>query len=243
MNDGLVNEKRIIKSYNNKKFSQLNDFQKEVIKTIFSNIKDEDMIFSNICNRYSKPDIYFEVNNIRKYISIKSGRSDSMHFESIKSFVLFLRGLGVSNRTQKIILLFHYGDSSLDGTGTIRLCFEEIMKKYSNYIQEANEEINKIDIVKKSLDRFVFMGIESKTCFVDYIYYGNEKYGILCSKEKMVDFVLKKKYGHLKTLHIGPMTIQPFLRDVKRVSKNVYKRNMVQVKWHYLLTDMQKINK
>lgn len=241
MNKGLINEQKILASYNKKKFKQLNDFQKDIIRTIFPNISDEDVIFSDICNRYSKPDIYIEVNNIRKYISIKSGRSDSMHFESLKSFILFLRGLGVSKLTQKIIILFHYGDGSLDGTGKERLSFEKILERYAKYISYANEEIGSKLIVNEALNRFVFNGVESKTISTDYIYFGDDKYGVLASKEEIVNFVLGKKYRHLKTLHIGPLTIQPFLRDVNHKSKNIYKRHIIQVKWHYFLSDLQRI--
>lgn len=242
MERGKINEENIINVYNNKKYRDLTQFQKNIIKELFKNVKDDDLITSDICNRFSKPDIYFEINNERKNISIKSGRSDSMHFESLKSFILFLRGLGVSKETQKTIILFHFGDGTLDGTGANRLNFEKIIAEYSEHIRKANNEINSPLIVLEALNRFVFNGIEARKVYTDYIYFGDEDYGVLCSKEKLINFVLSKKYYHIKTLHFGPLTVQPYLRDVERKSRNTYKRYIVQIKWHYLLSDMQRIN-
>ena len=68
-----------------------------------------DVVYSGLCHRISKGDVYLQINNEIKYLSIKSGNTDSMHFESIVSFILFFRKLGVSEKTQKILLLFHYG--------------------------------------------------------------------------------------------------------------------------------------
>lgn len=78
--------------------------------------------------------------------------------------------------------------------------------------------------------------------YLQIIYFGNKISGVICSKEEIIKFVLSRKYDHIRTLHIGPMTIQPYLRDIKRISKNLYKRNMIQVKWSYLLSDMQRID-
>ena len=182
------------------------------------------------------------MSNVRKYISVKSGRSDSMHFESIKDFIIFLRKFGISIQTQKTILFFHYGDGTLDGTGNKRIGVEELISNYYHHIKLANYELNNKNILLDCLDRFVFKGNEYRKVFADYIYFGNKTSGVICSKEEIIKFVLSRKYDHIRTLHIGPMTIQPYLRDIKRISKNLYKRNMIQVKWSYLLSDMQRID-
>ena len=243
MNSGLTIERRIAKSYNEKYFKELNPFQKEILLKMYPQIQEKDLIK---CKGYyfskAKPDIQFIVNDEIKYVSIKSGRSDGMHIEEIKTFILFLRSLGVSIKTQKILLLYHYGDGTLNGTGKTRMLHNEIAFKYKELIEYATEELKTPEIIIPCLNRFMFTGTNLKRKSVDFIYFGDETYGILCSKNDLTNFVISRNYSHLKTMHIGPMTIQPYLRDVNRVSEHEYKRDMVQIKWHYLLTDLQKAN-
>jgi hypothetical protein len=141
----------------------------------------------------------------------------------------------VSIKTQKILLLYHYGDGTLDGSGEKRMLHNEIAYKYKDYIDYATEELKKPEIVLACLSRFVFIGTNSSRKSVDFIYFGDENYGVICSKNDLTNFVLSRNYSHLKTMHIGPMTIQPYLRDINNVSKHKYKRNFVQVKWRYYL--------
>ena len=243
MNRGIKNEYNIVNAFNGKKISELSAFQKKIIFSIFDNVNENDVVHADICNRYSKPDIYLSIKNSVKYISVKSGKNDSMHFENIKTFILFLRKNGISTRVQKLILFFHYGDGTLNGTGKKRFDFETLSSKYYRFIKEINVELNNNLILRKCLLRFVFCGIEGRTTFSDYIYHGNENYGVLVEKDELINYVLNKSYFYYKNIHIGPLVIQPYLRDVKRKSKNVFKRNIVQVKWYYLLSDLEKINK
>lgn len=240
MNNGIKNEEKIVISYDGKKVKALSMFQKQVIKRLFGNVNDNDVVYSGLCHRISKGDVYLQINNEIKYLSIKSGNTDSMHFESIVSFILFFRKLGVSEKTQKILLLFHYGDGTLDGTGSRRMLFEELYIKYKYLIEFASKELNSKEIVSKCLDRFVIKGTENSKVPVDYFYYGDDNYGVLCSSQDLKRFVLSRNYDHYKTLHVGPMSFQPYLRDVNGISRHQYKRNIVQVKWHYFLTDLQK---
>lgn len=243
MNNGLIIEKNFKSAFNGKSFDELNDFQKKFILELFPNINDNDYI---ICSKYikefGKPDITISLNNEKKYISIKSGSSDGMHIEDIKTFILFLRSLGVSVQTQKILLLYHYGDGTLDGTGEKRMLHNEIAYKYKEHIEFANKELSNSKIVLACLNRFVLQGTNEYMQTIDYIYYGDENYGVFCSKNELANYIISRDYSHLKTLHIGPMTIQPYLRDVNNESHNKYKRHKVQIKWHYLLTDIEKTN-
>ena len=99
MNRGIKIEFELVNVFNNKKYGDLNEFHQSIVKRIFPNIIDSDLISSGICNMYSKTDIYIEFSNVRKYISVKRCRSDSMHFESIKDFIIFLRKFGISIKT------------------------------------------------------------------------------------------------------------------------------------------------
>ena len=243
MNKGLMAELDFKASFNGKIFKNLNLFQKEFMCELFPNIKLDDFI---ICKKYhkefAKPDVVISVNDMERFISIKSGSSDGMHIEDIKTFILFLRSIGVSSKTQKILLLYHYGDGTLDGTGQKRMLHNEIAYKYKDLIEFANRELSSPKIIVECLNRFVFQGTNNFMKSIDFLYYGDGIYGVYCSKNDLSNFVLSRDYSHLKTMHIGPMSIQPYLRDVDFKSKNQYKRHKVQIKWHYLLTDIEKTN-
>lgn len=242
MEQGFINEVKISNCYNGKTVRSLNDFQKDFIFKLFGPVDEDEVIQSGQMSQMYKPDIFLKIGDKTKFVSIKSGRSDSMHFEGIKSLILYLRSKGVSNDTQKIILLFHYGDGTLDGTGHQRFELNKVLAKMGDKIAKANEELNREDIIEECLYRFVFRGFRENEPCVDAIYYGDEKYGTFAKKDHIIRFVLRKRYEHINTLHIGPMTIQPYLRDVLKVSKHQEKREQIQVKWHYLLTDLQYVN-
>ena len=231
----------LVKKLNNKRICDLEKSLKDLLQKSFPKVSEQETIQSDICNRYSKPDIYIKVGKEIRYISLKSGRSDSMHFENIKTFILFLRELGVSKETQRTILYFHYGDSTLDGTGIKRYSFEELFPLISKRLKTANLELMQKGIIEAALKRFVFVGTEDRKIQVDEIWYGDNNYYLSITKRELTDFVLSKTFKHINTLHIGPMTIQPYLRDVNRKSRNQFKRQTIQVKWHYLLTDIEKI--
>ena len=242
MQKGRDIEKNIVNSYDNKIFKELNDFQKSIIKTLFDNVTNYDRIEAGSLSEMYKPDIYLKIGNTIKYVSIKSGRSDSIHFEGIKSFILYLRNKGVSLKTQKIILLFHYGDGTFDGSGGRRYEFNKIIEKMGDLLDEANAELDKKELITDLMYRFVFRGFREDEPCTDLIYFGDDNYGEYATRENIIKYVINKRYIHIKTLHVGPMTIQPYLRDVLRVSKHPEKREQIQVKWHYLLTDIQYVN-
>jgi len=241
-NNGFNNEIEICSSINNKKFKSINDFMKELIVFMYGPIDKNTIIHSEKYDPFEKADIYFEVNGIRKFVSIKSGKTKSIHSEGIKTFILFLRSLGVSVETQKTILLFQYGDGTLDGTGDKRLTHDELMIIMKNQIENANKELNNENIIKETVDRFVFTGgYGEKAKTVDFILYGTKDHGVFVSKKELLDYALKRKTEYIRTLHIGPITIRPYMRDIERKSLNPYKRDIVHGDWKDLNGDMMVI--
>lgn len=239
-NNGIKNENKIVNEINNKKINDMNPNMRSFMKELFGNIDEKITFKASLFTRTSKPDIFITYKNRMKFISIKSGKTDSLHFENIKEFVLFLRELGVSQETQKTILLFHYGDGTMTGKGETRKLYEDLIVEMKERIKKANEELNTSKIITEVFYRAAIRGNEYRSNAVDYFYYGDDKYGIYVSKEELLSFILRKKHFAFNTIHIGPMTIQPYLRDVERKSRNTFKRDFVQIKWHYFLTDMQK---
>lgn len=238
-NNGISNEKRLVEEINGKTILEVNNNIRSFLKELFGNIDEEVPFKASLFTRTAKPDIYITYKNRMKFISVKSGKTDAMHLERIKDFILFLRELGVSKETQKTILLFHYGDGTLTGEGKVRKPYEELINEMKNQIKKANEELNSSKIITEMFYRSAIKGNEYRSNGVDYFYYGNAEYGVYTSKEELLSFILRKKHYSFNTIHIGPMTIQPYLRDVNHHSKNTFKREFVQVKWHYFLADME----
>ena len=241
INQGFEHEYALVRATNEKKVKDLNPFLQDTIRTIFKEIKDEDIIYSKLCNRFAKPDISIKINDNIKYLSIKSGRTNSAHFEKIREFIVFLESLDISKETIETILLFHYGDGTIDGSGEKRMLFDELFPIMHQRIQKANQELNTKELTEIFLDRFVFDGVKKSYLSVDYIYYGDINYGVVCSKYDIKRFVLNRNYNHIRTLHFGPLTFQPFLRDIDFKSHNPQKREYMQIKWHYILSDLERI--
>ncbi|MDY0277901.1 MAG: hypothetical protein RBQ97_07435, partial [Acholeplasma sp.] len=103
-NNGHNNEYEIIDALNGKCVNQLpNHFSKWLAKLGFAS---EEILNVNKLNNEQKADICIKSVSITKYISIKSGSSNSFHSEPINIFIPFLRSLGVSENTLKTIVLY-----------------------------------------------------------------------------------------------------------------------------------------
>ena len=229
-------------SFNHRLVSELNPSQQQFVKAAFPCCKDDDVIQCGICNRFSKPDFYLQIGDSRKTVSLKSGSSCSVHTQHIKPFILFLRGLGVSRETQRTLLFFQYGDGTMDGKGEHRYLASELYPKMAKDIKKANEELNKREIIKASVLRFVFRGDEERKMEpADYIAYGDPTYFVFASEKELLQSVLADKYRHINLPHIGPMMIHPFLRDPNRTSPHPEKRDVVSLQWPHLLTDIQRV--
>lgn len=228
-------------SFNHRKVLDLNPSQQKLIRAAFPSCKEDDMIVSGICDRFSKPDIYLQIGEEKHYVSLKSGQSTTVHVEKLKPFVLFLRELGLSVSAQKTLLRFHYGDGTMDGTGEVRLGVEELYPRMMKEIAALNEELNQRKFVLAALDRCLFQGGPSHDIEAEFIAYGDPSYFIFASKKELIDSVLWSRYRNFHVPHIGPIVLRPFARDIQRKSKQPDKRHAVSCGWPNLLSDIQRI--
>ena len=60
MNWGFNIEKDLVFNLNKKKYYELTPFLKDILKTMFPFINDEDIIYSRLLERSQKPDIYIK---------------------------------------------------------------------------------------------------------------------------------------------------------------------------------------
>ena len=240
-NYGYDNELEIIGALNGKKLFMLNSFLRYCINFMFDNPGMFTTIKAYKYEFVAKPDIVIEVKGIKKFVSVKFATSESIHFEGVKTFVLFLRDLGISEETQKTILKFQYGDGTMTGTGSKRQSFEELMISMRDQLDEANKELNRREIIEKTFDRFIVDGGYGNHDSVNYVLIGTKDHGNLVSIEELKHYAIRKDTSYFKTLHIGPITLRPYMRDVGFKSKNQYKRDIIHGDYSGLSQDAMKI--
>ena len=91
MNNGYKNEFEFIDYLNNKKYYQINPLMQDMLKSLYPNIQNHDIIKAYKYGRFAKADIVIEVNGILKGISLKCGIKNSVHVEPIEKFIKYLQ--------------------------------------------------------------------------------------------------------------------------------------------------------
>ena len=235
--DGAYNETSILNMLNNHHFKDLSTNWKRHMKRMFKNIQDDDYIISNYHkDKQGKPDIEIIVNNRKINLSIKSGSHPAVHNEPIKTFFDFLRTYDVPERIIKIISFYHYGYSLKKGVYTPPLTREEIISKYSQYIQEVNNYFREHqEIVNEIIYRAVIRGrLEGE--LIDYFYYGNSAKGLLFSTRDVINLIMNDKNKGCESICFNSLIYGPGERK-----SNGPKHHKIKLSWpilaHYYYDD------
>ena len=241
-NHGEQKEKIISDKINKKLFKNLDGNSKMIVSTIFPHVKPNDMLISGIVEEYIKPDIYIALNDETHYISIKTGVSNNLHQEYLDKFCTVLKEKGISDKTIRTIRLFHYGDSTTDGTGKEIKSDITIRKELEEDFKEANIELNKDrKIVVDLIYRFIFKGTKKENIEADYIYHGEPNYGIIVSKNQVMKQVEMKTYSFYNNIHIGPVMFRPHSRSSHKSEKYPMYRQKMGFYWPNFINDLKYI--
>jgi len=238
-NSGFQNEQKIIKYLQNKRFSELNKNFKKFINNSFS--KQSGTIFCQQEGGINKSDIKITIADESHTYSIKSGKGNSVHQESIESFIEYLKKEHqLTSTLEKYLLQFIWADETTDGSGEVknRRSSKQFRKKYPHIISEIQKYFESIK--EPLLRRFIIEGVSS-TSSAEFIYYGTEKKGICCKSEKVIEWL--SKHDSRATLHIGKLSFQAWNRNLKGKVKAEKKRGIIQVKWGGIKKDLRKIAK
>lgn len=242
-NKGYQNESLIAEALNGKTFSELNHNLQSMIKDLFGYPDDSTIECAQFEGPY-KPDIYIKYKGETKYVSIKSGRANMVHGENIRDFILFLRSIGVSKQTQKTLLLFHFGDGTMDGTGEKRMDYINVSTWLEKLIPDANYELNRDHaLINKFIQRVMFQGIDETAQEAGYIYFGSPEYGQIVSKRQIFAYSNSRSWQHFNCLHIGPIFFKPHARYSKGKIKSVVMREKVDCYWPNFAEDLDRIGK
>lgn len=241
-NQGHTNEYEIIEALNGKCVDQLpKHFSQWLIKLGFAN---EDILNVKKLNNEQKADICIKSTSITKYISIKSGSSNSFHSEPINIFIPYLRSLGISENTLKTIVLYHYGDNTYDGTGPTRFTSAELRRVYPQKFKLANEELSQTSIIKAIITRCITKGRFPTNYVIDGIYHGTVEQGIFVSTKAIYQILLRKKYRRKNgTINIGMLTYQPGSRNLWGIPGSEQKRSQSEIKWRSFSYDVKDFEK
>jgi hypothetical protein len=170
---------------NEKKVCQLSNNAKYIIREIFEHPDEEAVVYAKRLDEFIKPDFYIRIGENTHYISMKSGSSNTLHQEYVKEFCIYLRERGISNRTLQTILLYQFGDGTLDGTGKERFPYEKLRFLLADRLKEANLELNRDkEFVISIINRVVFKGAREENIEADYVYHGDKDYGFSFQKNR-----------------------------------------------------------
>ena len=146
--NGFENESNLIDYLNGKRYFELNDNFKKFIRFIFGEVNKESKIKACSGKSGQKPDLIIEIDDVKKYVSVKVGTGNSVHQEEIEMFMNFLNTLPISEVSKIELLKFHWADGTYDGTGKIRVSSAEYKKEHAeeiiNYILNNSFSNNSI---------------------------------------------------------------------------------------------------
>ena len=242
-NPGIRKEEELVQALDGKKVKDINNNLKYVLREMFDHLDDNEIVRSNLVGGFQKPDLYIEYKLHRIFVSVKSGGAKIVHQELLKSFIGFLRSLGVSTRSLKTFLYYHFGDGTMDGTGEKRLPYHTLQIKMAKRIKEFNDELNADkDIIKQVVDRCLFLGSHEGNIPADYIYYGNSEFGCISSRIQVLKHIKRKDWFYMDNLHIGPLQFRPHARYSGKKIMTEESRWKVDAWWANLNADIEYIS-
>ncbi len=230
---GYKNEEEFAEYLNGKKFGRIYPMFQDLLYKLYGKIDFNDVITCWVNKSKRKADIYIKVNNYVRGISIKKGVKNSVHVESIKEFISFLRNINVNDEVINKFLKYHYADGTINGTGKNRISSVEYREKHQGDVDFINIEFNKEKYIERFINRFVLQGNKSEY-EVDAIIYGVVDDFIWISNEEIKYIIKKHLYDSISSLHISCLSVQPMARNLNHNSKYEFARDYIQVKWYNL---------
>jgi hypothetical protein len=238
-NFGFKNEQKIMNYLQNKDYSNLNNNFKKLISKSFCSY--EGVIHCEQEGGINKSDLKIIINKEFHTYSIKSGKGNSVHQESIESFIKYLKKEHqLTALLETYLLRFIWADGSIDGSGKLkhRLSSKKFKNKYPYIIDAIQDYFNTIS--QTLIRRFIIEGVHAKSS-AEFIYYGTEKKGTCCRSEEVLEWLTQQKSK--ATLHVGKLSFQAWNRNLKGKAKAEKKRGIIQIKWGGLKKDIKKIAK
>lgn len=218
---------QIVEYLNNKKYKEINNNLQEMLTYIStSKLSPDTRIYSSVVvSNLIKPNIQIQIDKSTYYISVLSGRSNSVHEESQEDIIVHLKTLNAP----EIVLDFING-LCLSDNHTSAYCRIYAQNDFNNY-NRIIAYFDKSEVKQNLIHRFIKIGIHNNISS-DFFYYGNIYKGKTISTESVTNYLANKQIN-TRIIPIGGLTLQ---------RKNRYVNNHIQIKWRDPSTDMNKIH-
>lgn len=241
-NQGFTVEKIFINKINNHKFYEIENIFQKILNKIDSSINNNDFftaVKKEGIGLNKKTDVVIEKNG-KKFsnISLKKGDGNSVHEESLDTFIKFLHNNNVSQVDQDLVKKFIWGDGSIDGSAghginniQNRMSASKINKKYPNICYDITKTFKKIN--SNLLQRVLCGSINPP----DYLIHTSDKTFKINFVKKMSDVITY----HLNIpitknkINLGSMTFQSCNRCLQGQDldqKSSKRRDKIQFKWN-----------
>lgn len=235
--NGYQNEEEFAHYLNHKKYGRINPIFQELLSAIYGNLDFNDIIYSWVNYSKKKADIYVKINGYVRGISIKKGVKNSVHVESIETFIEFLKENNISDKIINEFLKYHYADGTSVGNGKKRLSSAEYKINNQKEIDLINQSINNTKLLEKAINRFILQGNNS-LYEVNAIIYGVLEDFIWITNEEIKYIMKKHKNNYSSAIHFSGLTIQPMARNLNYNLKYEKDRYKIQVKWYNISDDI-----
>ena len=242
VNHGYRKEDEMKEFLHDKVVSTLSENLQNLVINLFGVVDPNGVVTSEDGVDFSKPDFILSYKGQKRYVSMKSGGAEIVHTEQAKNFIPFLRSIGVSEDTLRTILLYQYGDGTVNGTGKQRMNNHQTFEWLSKRVEKANDELNKVEIIMKVCDRALFQGVTGDVPAADAIYHGDFKEGFVASRFQIETYLENKSFDWIENLHVGPLLIRPHARYAGTEIKNPWARHKVVLYWPKMKYDIKYIS-
>ena len=239
---GFENEQKIKNALEGKKFRELNGNLKKFVNFCVNGNRAESVTVR--CYKVEgqhKSDLKIEVGGNKFSVSVKSGGGNSIHQESVESFIDYLgKEFNVEENLKNSIRCFIWGDNTLNGKGEKdeRMNGRQISQKYPPLVQMIKKFFEKKK--KELIERFLLEG-SANDFRPNIIYYGDDENGLWAKSEDVIKFLCKPENRSKSVIPIGALTFQAWNRAIRENSSSEKKRGVIQVKWPSMKEDMEKI--
>lgn len=239
---GYYKEDEMIHFLNNKKVKDLQPSLKELVRFNYGIIEPEETVLCEYGKEHTKCDFVISYQGKKKGVQLKTGKAEVVHCEKVNTFIPFLRSIGVSEETLRTLLLYQFGDGTLDGTGSRRHSTNEVLIWLKDRIKKANKELNSDkELMKKFVDRVMFQGVDLEAMPANCIFIGDIEYGVVATKKQIFKYIDRRGWDYYEWPHIGPILFRPDARYVDVEIKKPESRQRVQCFWPHLATDIRYI--
>ena len=215
---------KFVELLNEKKYCELNLNFKNMVKSMFPSIKNQDLILCD-SNKGTKIDLIIQVNNIKKNLSVKSKNMICVYKGDVKRLISFMFSIGLSYNCVSSLLSYQYSDYTTDGSGRTLNSFGLLLEDdFKNEIKIVREEFDDLKITE--LTDFLLVKEKNGLC-VDFFYFGNIKYGEIIKTRELIKNILKRKDENNKFMKLGPFNFISLSRCDNYISNNQNKHKCI----------------